>query len=86
MLTTRPSRARDPGILAMVACMSLELQPELRNLRKFTRKNAMEYHSELVETFGNNALPYSTVAWWVYCVVILLHREEHIALYTTVIN
>ncbi|GFX05528.1 hypothetical protein TNCV_3434321 [Trichonephila clavipes] len=49
-------------------------------------KNAMEYHSELVEALGNNALSYRTVARWVYCVVILLHREDHIALYTTVIN
>ncbi|GFV30291.1 hypothetical protein TNCV_97661 [Trichonephila clavipes] len=42
--------------------------------------NAMEYHSESVEALGNNALPYRTVAWWVYCVVILLHREDHIVL------
>ncbi|GFV03378.1 HTH_48 domain-containing protein [Trichonephila clavipes] len=28
-------------------------------------RNAMESHSELVETLGNNALPYRTVAWWV---------------------
>ncbi|GFU52887.1 HTH_48 domain-containing protein [Trichonephila clavipes] len=28
-------------------------------------RNAMECHSELVETLGNNALPYRTVAWWV---------------------
>jgi transposase len=27
--------------------------------------NAMECHSELVEAFGNNALPYCTVARWV---------------------
>ncbi|GFT53285.1 uncharacterized protein TNCV_4233771 [Trichonephila clavipes] len=27
-------------------------------------KNAMEYHSELVEALGNNALPYRTVARW----------------------
>ncbi|GFX82281.1 HTH_48 domain-containing protein [Trichonephila clavipes] len=25
----------------------------------------MKYHSELVEAFGNNALPYRTVARWV---------------------
>ncbi|GFT24885.1 hypothetical protein TNCV_3021691 [Trichonephila clavipes] len=49
-------------------------------------KFVMEYHSELVKAFGNNALPYRTVELWVYCVVILLHREDHIALYTTVIN
>ncbi|GFW29683.1 hypothetical protein TNCV_3935501 [Trichonephila clavipes] len=49
-------------------------------------KNAMEYHSELVEVLGKNALPYRTVARWMYCVVIPLHREDHIALYTTVIN
>ncbi|GFU51870.1 hypothetical protein TNCV_3733771 [Trichonephila clavipes] len=46
-------------------------------------KNAMEYHSELVEVLGNNALSYRTVARWVYCVIILLHREDHITLYTT---
>ncbi|GFT24046.1 hypothetical protein TNCV_2063221 [Trichonephila clavipes] len=46
-------------------------------------KNAMEYHSEFVEAHGNNALPYCTVTRWVYCVVILLHHEGHIALYTT---
>ncbi|PRD25756.1 UNVERIFIED_CONTAM: hypothetical protein NCL1_39999 [Trichonephila clavipes] len=28
-------------------------------------RNAMECHSELVEAFGNNALPYHTVARWV---------------------
>ncbi|GFY23548.1 HTH_48 domain-containing protein [Trichonephila clavipes] len=28
-------------------------------------RNAMECHSELVETLGNNALPYRTVARWV---------------------
>ncbi|GFU44985.1 hypothetical protein TNCV_4234991 [Trichonephila clavipes] len=50
------------------------------------RKNVMEYHSELVDVLGNNTLPYRTVARWVYCVVILLHREDHIALYTTVNN
>ncbi|GFV97002.1 hypothetical protein TNCV_4352141 [Trichonephila clavipes] len=49
-------------------------------------KNAMEYHSELVDALGNDALPYRTVARWVYCVVILSHREGHIVLYTTVIN
>ncbi|GFX94171.1 HTH_48 domain-containing protein [Trichonephila clavipes] len=98
-------------------------------------RNAMEWHSELVEALGKNALPYRTVARWVgkfqqgrvstsdeqrgavnadadgiqrlphrcgdssrglgpgrscqlygYRVVILLHREGHIALYTTVIN
>ncbi|GFX18233.1 hypothetical protein TNCV_4305351 [Trichonephila clavipes] len=49
-------------------------------------KNAVEYHSELVEVLGNNTLPYRTVARWVYCVVILLHREDYKALYTTVIN
>ncbi|GFS59526.1 hypothetical protein TNCV_3726201 [Trichonephila clavipes] len=49
-------------------------------------KNAMEYHSELVEALGTNALPYRTVARWVYCVVLLLHREDHITLYTAVIN
>ncbi|PRD23763.1 UNVERIFIED_CONTAM: hypothetical protein NCL1_45537 [Trichonephila clavipes] len=27
-------------------------------------ENAMEYHSELVEALGNNALPYHTVARW----------------------
>ncbi|GFU85079.1 uncharacterized protein TNCV_1553421 [Trichonephila clavipes] len=46
-------------------------------------KNAMEYHSELGDALGNTALPYRTLARWVYCVVILLHREDHIALYTT---
>ncbi|GFW14999.1 uncharacterized protein TNCV_982911 [Trichonephila clavipes] len=25
----------------------------------------MECHSVLVEVFGNNALPYRTVAWWI---------------------
>ncbi|GFV18186.1 hypothetical protein TNCV_169891 [Trichonephila clavipes] len=49
-------------------------------------KNAMKYNSELVEALGSNALPYMTVARWVYCDVILLHHEDHIALYTTVIN
>ncbi|GFU11879.1 transposable element Tcb1 transposase [Trichonephila clavipes] len=29
-------------------------------------KNAMEYHSELVEALGNNVLPYRTAARWVY--------------------
>ncbi|GFS98274.1 HTH_48 domain-containing protein [Trichonephila clavipes] len=28
-------------------------------------RNVMECHSELVETYGNNALPYRTVARWV---------------------
>ncbi|GFV85758.1 uncharacterized protein TNCV_2003781 [Trichonephila clavipes] len=28
-------------------------------------RNAMECHSELVEAFGNNALPYRTVARWI---------------------
>ncbi|GFT11095.1 HTH_48 domain-containing protein [Trichonephila clavipes] len=28
-------------------------------------RNAMECHSELVETLGNNDLPYRTVAPWV---------------------
>ncbi|GFX56519.1 hypothetical protein TNCV_74651 [Trichonephila clavipes] len=28
-------------------------------------KNAMEFHSELVEALGNNTLPYRTVARWV---------------------
>ncbi|GFV50252.1 hypothetical protein TNCV_621641 [Trichonephila clavipes] len=28
-------------------------------------KNAMEYHSELVDALENNALPYRTVARWV---------------------
>ncbi|GFT52951.1 hypothetical protein TNCV_1460511 [Trichonephila clavipes] len=32
-------------------------------------KNAMEYHNELVEALGNNALPYRTVSRWVYCVL-----------------
>ncbi|GFS60768.1 hypothetical protein TNCV_2001671 [Trichonephila clavipes] len=49
-------------------------------------KNAMEYYSELVEALENNALPYRTVARWVYCVIIPLPREDHIALYTTVTN
>ncbi|GFV91310.1 uncharacterized protein TNCV_898271 [Trichonephila clavipes] len=29
------------------------------------QRNAMECHSELVETLGNNALPYCTVAQWI---------------------
>ncbi|GFV51033.1 hypothetical protein TNCV_4635801 [Trichonephila clavipes] len=49
-------------------------------------KNAMEYHSELEQVLGNNALPYRTVVRWVYCAVIPLYREDHIALYTKVIN
>ncbi|GFS89217.1 uncharacterized protein TNCV_1259521 [Trichonephila clavipes] len=28
-------------------------------------RNAIECHSELVEAFGNNALPYRTVARWI---------------------
>ncbi|GFV25900.1 hypothetical protein TNCV_3868671 [Trichonephila clavipes] len=33
------------------------------------RKNAMEYLSELEQAHGNNALPYRTVAWWVYFIL-----------------
>ncbi|GFT53545.1 HTH_48 domain-containing protein [Trichonephila clavipes] len=29
------------------------------------KRNVMECHSELVKAFGNNALPYRTVARWV---------------------
>ncbi|GFS88835.1 hypothetical protein TNCV_1000451 [Trichonephila clavipes] len=28
-------------------------------------RNEMEYHSELVEALGNNALPYRTIARWI---------------------
>ena len=53
-------------------------------------------HSELVEVVGNNAKhelllsgylgPDLSCQLYVYCVVILLHPEGHITLYSTVIN